>query len=201
LGDFFYAGFETVGSTLKWGIGLLAKHPDVQLKVQEEIDAVIGRERPVSIGDRPTMPYTDATISEIQRYASIIPLSVYHEAMIDCDLLGFNIPKGTLLIANTYASHHDPKLWKYPNEFNPKNFLNDDGTINQSQEGVAAFSLGKRQCPGESIARMELFHFIIACLQHFTFRLPDGSSYEMSPPESRKAFRGAPDFKVIISKR
>lgn len=52
MGDFFVAGGETTATTLRWAVLLLSYHPEVQIKMQEEIDRVIGRERLPTLDDR-----------------------------------------------------------------------------------------------------------------------------------------------------
>lgn len=67
LMDFWAAGMETTTTTMRWALVLLIKHPEVQAKVQKEIDDVIGPNRQPTMADRPNMPYTSATLLELQR--------------------------------------------------------------------------------------------------------------------------------------
>ncbi|XP_041942717.1 cytochrome P450 2K1-like isoform X2 [Alosa sapidissima] len=90
--NLFAAGTDTSGTTLRWGLLLMAKYPHIQERVHEEIDRVIGGRQP-TIGDRKSLPYTDAVIHEIQRVANIVPLSLPHTTSCDTNFQDFFIKK------------------------------------------------------------------------------------------------------------
>lgn len=136
----FAAGTETTATTLSWGILYMMAYPDVQSRVQQEIDHVVGRNRMPRISDK--LPYTEATLMEIQRCASIVPLGVPHIATRHSTLGGYEIPEGTMLLANIWAVHHDPDIWKNPHEFTPERFFDENGNLAQPKEYIP-FSVGK----------------------------------------------------------
>jgi len=173
LRSFFGAGTETTATTLRWGLLFLMMHPDIQAKVHKEIDDVIGRERSPSAEDKLKMPYTEATLQEVHRRGSAAWLSIPHSTTEESNLLGFRIPKHTMIMPNIMAVHHEEKLFPDPYSFRPERFINEHGQFVKS-EHVIPFSVGKRFCLGESLARMEVFLYFTSMLQKFTFKNPEG---------------------------
>ncbi|KFZ60310.1 Cytochrome P450 2D17, partial [Antrostomus carolinensis] len=169
--DLFTAGSETTSITLLWAFLYMLLHPEIQSKVQAEIDKVIGRERPPTMADQVSMPYTNAVIHEVQRYGDIVPVGLPHMTYRDTELQGFFIPKGTTIITNLSSVLKDETVWEKPNEFYPKHFLDANGQF-VKPEAFLPFSAGRRACLGEQLARMELFIFFTTLLQKFTFVLP-----------------------------
>ncbi|KAL1023156.1 hypothetical protein UPYG_G00037080 [Umbra pygmaea] len=171
--DLFIAGSETTSTTLRWSFLYMAKYPEIQEKVQAEIDRVIGPSRQPTMADRTNMPYTDAVIHEVQRMGNIVPLSVPRMTTKEIQLGGHVVPKGVTIIPNLTSVMFDKSEWKTPHTFNPGHFLNEEGHF-VKKECFIPFSAGKRVCPGEKLARMELFLFFISLMQKFTFSMPAG---------------------------
>nr|QLC36616.1 cytochrome P450 2P9 [Kryptolebias hermaphroditus] len=171
--DLFGAGTETTTTTLHWGLLYMIYYPHIQERVQAEIDAVIGPSRQPSISDREDMLYTDAVIHEIQRMGNILPFNVAHMANKDTNLDKYSIPKGTIVLPMLHSVLHDESIWETPHSFNPQHFLEPDGKFRR-REAFIPFSVGKRVCLGEQLARMELFLFFTSLLQRFKFSSPAG---------------------------
>ncbi|XP_033019313.1 transcription factor 20 isoform X5 [Lacerta agilis] len=172
IGDLFSAGTETTTTTLRWGLLYMILYPDIQSKVQEEIDAVIGRNRPATIEDQANMPYTRAVIHETQRFGDIVPAGIPHKAYRDTGVEGFFIPKGTTILTNLSSVLKDEAMWEKPHQFWPEHFLDANGQF-VKREAFMPFSAGRRICLGEQLARMELFLFFTSLLQHFTFHIAE----------------------------
>uniref|UniRef100_A0AAY4DZ94 Cytochrome P450 2F2-like n=2 Tax=Denticeps clupeoides TaxID=299321 RepID=A0AAY4DZ94_9TELE len=170
--DLQIAGTETTSNTLLTAFLYLATHPDVQERCQQEIDEVLQDNNCPSFEDRHKMPYVQAVIHESQRVGDIVPLSVFHSTVTDTELMGYNIPKGTLIIPNLSSTLSQENQWKFPHEFNPSNFLDDQGQF-VKPEAFMPFSVGPRMCLGEGLARMELFLFLVCLLQRFKFVWPE----------------------------
>ncbi|KAI1892059.1 hypothetical protein AGOR_G00150080 [Albula goreensis] len=176
--DLFEAGTETTANTLRWGFLFMMMYPDIQKKVQAEIDRVVGQSRQPTMADRPNMPYTDAVIHEIQRKGNIVPLGFPKMAGNDTTLGKHFIPKGTLVIINLSSVLNDKNEWETPDTFNPGHFLDSQGQFRR-REAFLPFSAGKRVCLGEQLARMELFLFFASLLQRFTLSPPPGAELNL----------------------
>ncbi|KAG8550071.1 hypothetical protein GDO81_029042 [Engystomops pustulosus] len=179
VGDLFIAGMETTSTTLRWGLLLMMKYPEVQKKVQNEIEKVIGTAEP-QVEHRKEMPYTDAVIHEIQRFGDIVPGNVPRVTSQDVTFKGYFIPKGTLVIPLLHSILRDKAYFEKRHEFYPEHFLDSSGKFKKN-EAFIPFSIGKRSCAGETLAKMELFLFFTSLLQNFTFQAPPGAQLDLTP--------------------
>ncbi|XP_049643147.1 cytochrome P450 2F2-like [Suncus etruscus] len=163
--NLFFGGTETTSTTLRYGLLILLKHPEVAGKVQAELDEVVGRTRTPSLADRQHLPYTNAVLHEIQRFISVLPLGLPRAVTRDTHLQGYSLPKGTFVIPLLASAHRDISQFKDPERFNPNNFL-DEGRF-QSKDAFMPFAPGKRMCLGAGLARSEIFLFFTTILQRF----------------------------------
>ncbi|XP_076156143.1 cytochrome P450 2F2-like [Alosa pseudoharengus] len=170
--DLHFAGTDTTSNTLLTAFLYLSTHPDIQEKCYQEIEEVLEGKDQACFEDRHRMPYTQAVVHESQRIANTVPLSVFHCTTKDTELLGYHIPKGTLIVPNLGSAMREEGQWKFPHEFNPSNFLNEQGEF-EKPEAFMPFSVGPRVCLGEGLARMELFLIMVTLLRRFKFAWPE----------------------------
>lgn len=194
--DMFLAGYETTSTTLKWVIAFLVRYPKYQEDIQRQLDEVIGGRSP-SLNDRSSLPLIQATVLETLRVGNALPIAVPHLTLTDTTMCGYRVPKDTFVFANTESIHLDPKCWEDPTVFNPYRHIDKDGKLVTNQGNFYPFGAGRRVCPGEALAKVELFMFISWMLQQFTFVADEGH-----PPSAKGAFIQFPSaYKVRAIKR
>ncbi|XP_058506727.1 steroid 17-alpha-hydroxylase/17,20 lyase [Solea solea] len=175
VGDIFGAGVETTTTVLKWAIIYLIHHPQVQRRIQEELDSKVGCGKSPQLCDRGSLPYLEATIREVLRIRPVAPLLIPHVALSDTSIGDFTVRKGSRVIINLWSLHHDEKEWDNPELFDPGRFLNSEGTgVILPSSSYLPFGAGVRVCLGEALAKMEIFLFLSCILQHFTLSVPPG---------------------------
>ncbi|XP_068105617.1 cytochrome P450 2F2-like isoform X5 [Hyperolius riggenbachi] len=167
LHSVFMGASDTVSTTLRHALLIFLKYPEVENKIREEIDRVIGRDRLPEMDDRLNMPYTQAVMHEVQRFSDIAPLDLPHLVTKDVQFRGYFIPKGTDIYPLLCTVHRDPTQFATPYKFNPNHFLDENGQFKKNDAWMP-FSAGKRICPGEYMARMEFFITLTTILQNFT---------------------------------
>ncbi|XP_043190188.1 methyl farnesoate epoxidase-like [Amphibalanus amphitrite] len=175
--DFFVAGMETSATMLHWSVLLMVMYPDVQTRVQQELDAALGGRLP-SYSDRPRLPYTEATLMEVSRRCTITPQGVPHSTTCDTTLAGYTIPKDTFVYMHLQEIHMDPEYWGDPEAFRPERFLTADGAV-RHDERLIPFGVGKRFCLGETLARMETFILFAGLMQRFRFAAVPGQNLSL----------------------
>jgi cytochrome P450 len=179
--DVIGAGSETTSTTLLWLLMFLANNQSIQERLQKEIDEVIPKHRLPSLDDQPKLPFVEATILEIMRFRTIVPIAIPHLTLCDSEVCGYFIPAGTQVFPNIIAAHVDPKVWKDPDVFRPDRFLDDDNKI-VGKDRIIPFSLGRRSCLGEMLARQEIFLFLTGWIQRFDIKLgEDGKQIDEKP--------------------
>ncbi|TDG99440.1 hypothetical protein EPR50_G00193420 [Perca flavescens] len=174
----FGAGVETTSTTLLWILAYLLHHPEVQERVQKELDEHVGGDRAVCVSDRARLPYLDCVINEGMRIRPVSPVLIPHTARTDSSIGGHAVRRGTRVLVNMWSIHHDPQHWDKPDLFNPDRFLDDRGQ-RATPPSFLPFGAGPRVCVGESLARLELFLFLSSLLQRMSFRQPRGAA----PPD------------------
>ncbi|KAI6659251.1 Cytochrome P450 1A1 [Oopsacas minuta] len=166
LSSIFGAGFSTTAGTLKYAILIMAIYPEVQTKVQLEIDSVIGGDRYPAFDDESRLVYTSAVVTEIYRYHSLAALGVTHSTTCNTIFEGYFIRKDTPVIFNMYSAHRDDTVFTDPERFMPERFIRLDGTFNCTlAQYVSPYSIGFRRCAGEPVARLEVSVFFATILQ------------------------------------
>ncbi|RXW19089.1 hypothetical protein EST38_g6769 [Candolleomyces aberdarensis] len=178
----YAAGADTMISTLFALFLALAMHPEVQEKAQKELESVIGSGRLPTLNDQKSLPYISAIVKEISRWHTVAPIGLPHVTAEDDEYNGYFIPKGTYVMANSWAILHDPNVYDAPEKFNPDRFMKDgalDPTVRDP--GVAVFGYGRRVCPGRWLSDSTLFLVTASFLSVYNVYPPKDDSGNSIP--------------------
>ncbi|XP_051808046.1 cytochrome P450 2K1-like [Acanthochromis polyacanthus] len=174
LVDDLFATGTTTSATLRWALLFMAKYPQIQDQVQEELDRVLGNGC-ISMEDRQNLPFTNAVIHETQRMANIYPMAIAYQTTHNISFQGYFIKQGTTVFSLLTSVLYDESEWETPHTFNPAHFLNEEGKFIQ-RNAFVVFSKGRKITLGESLANMALFLLFTSLLQRFRITPPIGVS-------------------------
>ncbi|KAJ1269516.1 hypothetical protein BS78_07G218100 [Paspalum vaginatum] len=190
LWEMIFRGTDTVAVLIEWVLARLVLHQDVQRRVHEELDRVVGPGRAVAEPDAASLPYLQAVVKEVLRLHPPGPLLSWARlATSDVHVGGHLVPAGTTAMVNMWAITHDPAVWADPEEFKPERFFVAAGGEQQPDGGgfpvmgsdlrLAPFGSGRRSCPGKALA-MATVGFWVATLVHEFEWLPVAGGVDLS---------------------
>lgn len=156
----FTAGTHTVALTLEWAMSLLLNHPNELEKLRKEIDENVGQTKLIEDSDLQNLPYLRCIINETLRLYPVGPLLVPRRSSKDCNVGGFDIRRGTILLVNAWAIQRDPNQWKDPESFHPERFREFEG--GNAGFRFVPFGVGRRACPGAGMA-MRMMGLALGC--------------------------------------
>ncbi|XP_038395276.1 cytochrome P450 3A12-like isoform X4 [Canis lupus baileyi] len=165
---FVVAGYETTSTSLCLLMYELATHPDVQQKLQKEIDATFPNKAAPTYDTLVQMEYLDMVLNESLRLYPITGRLV-RVCKKDVEISGVFIPKGTVVMVPTFTLHQDPDIWPEPEKFQPERFSKKNkDSINPYT--YLPFGTGPRNCLGMRFAIMNMKLALIKVLQNFSFK-------------------------------
>ncbi|EMD36021.1 hypothetical protein CERSUDRAFT_52757, partial [Gelatoporia subvermispora B] len=167
----FVAGTMFGGATFLTFIMAMALNRDKQLKAQAEIDAMVGKDRLPTIGDRPHLPYVNAVIKETMRWQPAVPMGLPRRTFEDDEYNGHFIPKDTTIVPNVWAIAYEADDKYDPESFLPERFLDEAHYIPDPSEWI--FGFGRRICPGRYLAENSVFILTASIL----------TAFDVFPPE------------------
>ncbi|XP_044469152.1 cytochrome P450 81E8-like [Mangifera indica] len=170
------AGTDTSSVTIEWAMSNLLNHPDVLKKAREELDREVGEEQLIEEADLGKLNYLQNIISETFRLYPATPLLLPHMASEACTVGGYNVPRNTILLVNSWAIHRDPQLWPDAASFQPERF--DDGEGDSKK--LMPFGMGRRACPGNGLAQRMVGLTLGALIQCFEWEKVDENEIDMS---------------------
>lgn len=164
----FLAGYETTALALAWTWYLLAQHPEVEARLQDELDAVLGG-RPPTFADLPRLPYTERVLNESLR---IYPPNwrIERWAVRDCEVGDYFVPAGSHVVLSQYVMHRDPRYFPDPFRFDPDRWA-PEARAARPQYSFFPFGAGPHRCLGEMFAIMESVLLLATLAQRWRMRL------------------------------
>ncbi|XP_078273752.1 cytochrome P450 3A30-like [Rhinoraja longicauda] len=163
---FIFAGYETTSNTLSYTAYSLAVHPDVQKKLQQEIDKAFPNKAPPTYDGVMYLEYLEMVICETLRLYPPAP-RLERVCKKDVKLNGMTIPKDTVVVIPAYVLHRDPKHWPEPEEFRPERF-SKEARESVNPAVYLPFGIGPRNCIGMRFAQLMIKMAIVSLLQHLT---------------------------------
>uniref|UniRef100_A0A0D9VZA5 Cytochrome P450 n=1 Tax=Leersia perrieri TaxID=77586 RepID=A0A0D9VZA5_9ORYZ len=144
--------------------------------------------RLITAEDVSQLSYLQCIISETLRLYPVLPLLLPHESSMDCNVNGYHISSGTMLLVNVVAIHRDPAIWDEPEKFRPERF--EDGKC----EGllVMPFGMGRRKCPGEMLALRTVGLVLGTLIQCFDWERVEGKQIDMTEGVGLSMFKAVP---------
>ena len=172
---------------IEWILARMVLHPDVQSRVQNEINRVVGESRAVAESDLASMEYLPAVVKEVLRLHPPGPLLSWARlAITDTTVDGYHVPAGTTAMVNMWAITRDPSFWLDPLEFKPDRFLgkgtvaDDDIPVFGSDLRLAPFGSGRRVCPGKALGLTTVTFWVASLLHEFEWEPLDGNNVDLS---------------------
>jgi cytochrome P450 len=168
------ASSETSSTLMQWAMAELMRNPRVMRKVQEEVRRVLDGKNEIVEESLAGLRYLDLVIKEALRLHPPATLLIPRQCRAPCNVLGFDVPVGVMVLVNAWAIGRDPAHWDEPEEFSPERF--EDGGIDfkGTDFEYIPFGAGRRMCPGIEFGLANMKLALASLLYHFDWELPDG---------------------------
>ncbi|XP_059457873.1 cytochrome P450 78A3-like [Corylus avellana] len=185
LWEMIFRGTDTVAVLIEWILGRMVLHPDVQSKVHDELDKVVGKSRAVAEADVAALVYLGAAVKEVLRLHPPGPLLSWARLAInDTTIDGYHVPQGTTAMVNMWAIARDPEVWREPLEFMPDRFVPKEGEADFSVLGsdlrLAPFGSGRRTCPGKTLGLTTVSFWVASLLHEYEWLPSDHNPVDLS---------------------
>lgn len=191
----FMAGHETTAVALSWTWYLLARHPEVDGRLAEELRTVLGPRAPTA-ADLPRLPYTEMVVTEAMRlYPPAYALG--RQAAIPTEIAGHPVAAGVVVILPTWAVQRDARWFGEPEAFRPERW-EDEGTRRLPRYAYFPFGGGPRQCIGNGFAMMEASLLLATIAQRFRLTLVPGQRVTPTPYVT---LRPEPGLRMFLARR
>ncbi|NP_001355148.1 Premnaspirodiene oxygenase [Zea mays] len=173
--DLIAGGIETASSTLQWAMAELMRNPAAMSKAQAEVRGVYAGQTKVTEDRLGELPYLQLVIKETLRLHVPGPLLIPRECQEHCRVLGYDVPKGAMVLVNAWAIARSPEYWEEPDAFDPDRFAGDAARDFRGNDfEFIPFGAGRRICPGMAFGLANIELGLASLLFHFDWSLPEG---------------------------
>eukprot|EP01084_Bolivina_argentea_P285868 490283_1 len=201
---FFVAGVDTTLNTAEYGVVLLAKYPQIQDKIYNEVFSIFNNdwkmENVIFTKQVIKLHYLRAFIHEVLRISSVVPIGVAHYNS-KCDIWSENkkycIPQNSVIISNISNANRNDKYWENKTNGNSKNLCidlwldeNNHFKYNLNKDKMVGFGAGRRDCAGQAIAKRSLYLLFIKLILNYQFNL--------APKDQNKEIKQTFEFVFVI---
>jgi cytochrome P450 len=180
-----FRGTDTVAVLIEWILARMVLHLDVQSKVHEELDKVVGKSRAVAEADVASLVYMAAVVKEVLRLHPPGPLLSWARLAVTNTIIdGYHVPQGTTAMVNMWAIARDPEVWSDPLKFMPERFVAKEGELEFSILGsdlrLAPFGSGRRTCPGKTLGLTTVSFWVASLLHEYELLPSDQNTVDLS---------------------
>nr|QST15027.1 CYP4BY3 protein [Diaphanosoma celebensis] len=194
-----FAGHDTTASSMTWFLHCISKHPEVQRKLLDEVDAIFGdSDRPCSTHDATELKYLECCVKEALRLYPSVPF-VMRRLTEDVRTGDYTLPAGVTVAMLIFGMHRNPRVFDDPDQFRPERFL-PENSAGRHPFAFIPFSAGPRNCIGQKYGLLEVKVVLSTLLRRFRFSSGDGSS-ALYHPSSQVVLKPVGPVPVVVHRR
>ncbi|XP_037488401.1 premnaspirodiene oxygenase-like [Triticum dicoccoides] len=176
LFDVLAAGSETPASVLLWAMAELMRNPAIMSRAQSEVREAFMEQRKVTEDGLGKLSYLQSVIKETLRMHTPGPLALPRESQEACRIMGYDVPKGTMVLVNAWAISRDPEQWDEPEVFKPDRFVTDRRDFRGRDYEFTPFGAGRRICPGMLFSAASMYLALAHLLFYFDWDLMEDTT-------------------------
>jgi cytochrome P450 len=152
----------------------LMRNPAAMRKAQDEVRTALAGQSKATEDCLTNLHYLRLVIKETLRLFPPAPLLLPRECRSACQVLGYHVPQGAMVLVNAWAIGRDPAHWDAPEEFVPERFEHGGRDFRGADFEYIPFGAGRRICPGMALGLAHVELALAALLFHFDWELPEG---------------------------